>query len=641
MKTASGYDVAWKNTSSGHYTVWSTDNTGNFKGNLTGDLSGTSSALQLLEPVFQQDLNSDHTIGATRKVIEKNGSSSLVEVAKDYFLYGSSGSGPALKYKGANVTEGQFGGWTPIGAVKTASGYDVAWKNTSIGHYTVWSTDNTGNFKGNLTGDLSGTSSALQLLEPVFQQDLNSDHTIGATRKVIEKNGSSSLVEVAKDYFLYGSSGSGPALKYKGANVTEGQFGGWTPIGAVKTASGYDVAWKNTSSGHYTVWSTDNTGNFKGNLTGDLSGTSSALQLLEPVFQQDLNSDHTIGATRKVIEKNGSSSLVEVAKDYFLYGSSGSGPALKYKGANVTEGQFGGWTPIGAVKTASGYDVAWKNTSSGHYTVWSTDNTGNFKGNLTGDLSGTSSALQLMEPVFQQDLNSDHAIGLYAKPGSHLTINQALGSNAGLATIGAGATLELTAADTASVTFAGSTGTLRIDHASTFAGKIFNFGGDGSLSGSDHIDLRDLKYGSIKDSYANGVLTLTDNSGKTAKLNFNGSYSLGNFKFANDGAGGTIIYDPPVLPSPVQHPVNPATTLADLSGSTAIDQITRDDLPNGNRGEPTTSAIDGLHGANVALLGNYMASSFAVPSGYHGATMVATETSQPNEQSLVTNPHHA
>ena len=45
---------------------------------------------------------------------------------------------------------------------------------------------------------------------------------------------------------------------------------------------------------------------------------------------------------------------------------------------------------------------------------------------------------------------------------------------------------------------------------------------------------------------ANGVLTVTDGSGDTAKLSFNGSYSLANFKFANDGSGGTIVYDPPV-----------------------------------------------------------------------------------------------
>ena len=38
---------------------------------------------------------------------------------------------------------------------------------------------------------------------------------------------------------------------------------------------------------------------------------------------------------------------------------------------------------------------------------------------------------------------------------------------------------------------------------------------------------------------------MTDGS-NSAILDFNGSYTLANFKFANDGNGGTIVYDPPV-----------------------------------------------------------------------------------------------
>ena len=386
--------------------------------------------------------------------------------------------------------------------------------------------------------------------------------------KVIQTDGSTSLTEVANQYYLYGSSGSGPALKYKGANVTAGEFGSWTPIGAVQTASGYDVAWKNTGTGQYTVWSTDSNGNYKGNLTGGaVSGTSSALESLEPVFRQDLNRDGVIGlATREVIQTDGSTSLTEVANQYYLYGSSGSGPALKYKGANVTAGEFGSWTPIGAVQTASGYDVAWKNTGTGQYTVWTTDSNGNYKGNLIGAVSGTSSALETLEPVFRQDLNRDGVIGLYAAPGTTRQITNALAETTGSATIGIGATLELTAADSASVTFAGSTGTLRLDHSSTFSGKIFKFSGNGSLSGSDHIDLRDIKYSSVQDSYANGVLTVTDGSGDTAKLSFNGSYKLANFKFASDGSGGTIVYDPPVPSSNQSSPQTvSASSLAENS----------------------------------------------------------------------------
>ena len=110
---------------------------------------------------------------------------------------------------------------------------------------------------------------------------------------------------------------------------------------------------------------------------------------------------------------------------------------MKYNGANVTAGEFGTWTPIGAVKTASGYDVAWKNTGTGQYTVWSTDSNGNYKGNMTGGaVSGTSPALESLEPVFQQDLNRDGVIGLYAAPGTTRQISQRPGRDNRIGDIG-------------------------------------------------------------------------------------------------------------------------------------------------------------------------------------------------------------
>ena len=207
-------------------------------------------------------------------------------------------------------------------------------------------------------------------------------------------------------------------------------------------------------------------------------------------------------------------------------------------------GQFGGWMPIGAVQTASGYDVAWKMPGANEYTVWSTDSNGNYISNLIGAVSGTSTALESLESIFNQDLNGDGVIGLYAAPGTTLQISAPLADPSGSATIGTGATLELAVADSGSVTFASSTGTLILESPSTFSGEIFNFTGNGSLSGSDQIDLTNINYNSVKDSYANGVLTVTDGT-DTDKLDFNGSYNLANFDFASDGSGGTIVYDPP------------------------------------------------------------------------------------------------
>ena len=156
----------------------------------------------------------------------------------------------------------------PIGAEKTASGYEVAWKDASTGQYTAWNTDNNGNYVSNIgnLGWVSGTSTALESLETSFHQDLNGDGQIGLVTTVIETQGATDLTQVGDHYFLYDSLGSGPSLKFGGTDFVAGYFGAWAPIGAEKTAGGYEVAWKDASTGHYTAWNTDNNGNYVSNI---------------------------------------------------------------------------------------------------------------------------------------------------------------------------------------------------------------------------------------------------------------------------------------------------------------------------------------------------------------------------------------
>ncbi len=185
----------------------------------------------------------------------------------------------------------------PIGAVQTATGYEVAWQVTGADQYTVWNTDSNGNFVSDTIGAVSGTSYALESLETSFQQDLNGDGTIGLTTTVIESAGSTSLTQVADQIYLDNSGGSGPALQYANAPWVVGQSGGWMPIGAEQTATGYEVAWKVTGADQYTVWNTDSNGNLVSDTIGIVSGTSYALESLEASFHQDLNGDGTIGLT--------------------------------------------------------------------------------------------------------------------------------------------------------------------------------------------------------------------------------------------------------------------------------------------------------------------------------------------------------
>ena len=64
-----------------------------------------------------------------------------------------------------------------------------------------------------------------------------------------------------------------------------------------------------------------------------MSGSSYALQSLEPGFQQDLNGDGTTGAVTTVLETFGSTKLSQAANAYLLSPVGGSsGPQIRFNG---------------------------------------------------------------------------------------------------------------------------------------------------------------------------------------------------------------------------------------------------------------------------------------------------------------------
>jgi hypothetical protein len=130
-----------------------------------------------------------------------------------------------------------------------------------------------------------------------------------------------------------------------------------------------------------------------------------------------------------------------------------------------------------------------------------------------------------------------------------INVQSAAAQHEGLS-VATGGMLEVAGTESGPVTFIGSTGTLKLDAPSTFTGQIVGFSGDGTLAGSDHIDLAGLPYNSSIQSdstYNSSTGVLSVNNGTTVDLlQFTGSYSLANFEFASDGNGGTIVYDPPV-----------------------------------------------------------------------------------------------
>ena len=115
----------------------------------------------------------------------------------------------------------------------------------------------------------------------------------------IEAFGATRAVLFSGNYYLYDAAGIGPTLKYAGSVVNAANYSTWSVIGAEQVSSGgYDVVWKNSANAHYSVWSTDSSGNFLTTLAAapEVLGTDPSLKALEPTLHQDLNGDSTIGA---------------------------------------------------------------------------------------------------------------------------------------------------------------------------------------------------------------------------------------------------------------------------------------------------------------------------------------------------------
>jgi hypothetical protein len=134
-------------------------------------------------------------------------------------------------------------------------------------------------------------------------------------------------------------------------------------------------------------------------------------------------------------------------------------------------------------------------------------------------------------------------------------------SGTGVFKIDAGATLQLDDSNAINVTFAGSSGTLILDHSLTHSFSAVISG----LAGNDIIDLKDLAFTSghmtATTSFANGNTTLevSDNAtNQSVTLTLAGDYTHSTWDFGRDSSGtGTIFH------------ASPAADAASLSASTS------------------------------------------------------------------------
>ena len=186
-------------------------------------------------------------------------------------------------------------------------------------------------------------------------------------------------------------------------------------------------------------------------------------------------------------------------------------------------------------------------------------------------------------------------------------------------TIGSGDTLEFNGAVSSgqTITFEGSTGTLKLDDPTDFHAQI------SGLTGSDGIDLAGFDSAHTAISPVIGtsqtVLTITDENhtvanGTAEVITLLGNYTNSTFNFSSDGHGGVTIVDPPA-------PTTSAGTIDVLAGSMTVASITSINVPVIVMVDQPNQTISGV-GSQDTFVFNFDNVGQATVNNFHADTDV-------------------
>lgn len=128
--------------------------------------------------------------------------------------------------------------------------------------------------------------------------------------------------------------------------------------------------------------------------------------------------------------------------------------------------------------------------------------------------------------------------------------------------VATGTLVDLTGASDGTVMFAGGTGELKIDNPASFTGHIDGFAGTApDAAHSDAIDLVGVTFAELTtQQQGNNVVLQVTEAGHTTQFTFDNFGGM--LKFASDGHGGTMIFDPPAPTTPT-HAVAATTASGD------------------------------------------------------------------------------
>jgi len=395
--------------------------------------AGSATATVTVDPTPDVELEPDETVALTlvegtgytigtttavvgtiqsdnNQVVEAFGGTKLIRDAANK-LSAQTGNNPpvAIKYGGAQITQGMFSGWETLAAETVAGVNQVMWKNNVGNTLSLWTLDSNWAWVSS-TGAWGLNSAEAMLQEVNFQQDFNGNGMIGAGTAITLSISPDKVLEDGAANLVYTFTRSGPTsnpltVNYgvSGSATLGVDYSGIAAVPAGKTVS-------------------------------FAAGSATATVTVDPTADVEPETDETVALTlmdgpgyiigttsavvgtiqndeAQVIEAFGSTKLIRDGSNK-LSAQTGSNPpvAIKYGGAQITQGMFSGWETLAAETVAGVNQVMWKNNVGNTLSIWRLDSNWAWVSS-TGSWGLSSAEAKQQEINFQQDFNGNGIIG--------------------------------------------------------------------------------------------------------------------------------------------------------------------------------------------------------------------------------------
>ncbi|SEP50536.1 Calx-beta domain-containing protein, partial [Rhodospirillales bacterium URHD0017] len=310
--------------------------------------------------------------------------------------------------RGGNTSIASSAGWAVTGSgANAAAASDFAGSVLPSGTVSFAAGETSKTITVNVAGDTvvePDEGFTVTLSNPAASTTIGTATASGTIRNDETSQASLSIAALSADK-VEGQSGS-TAFTFtvtRGGNTSIASSAGWAVTGSgANAAAASDFAGSVLPSGTVSFTAGETSKTITVNVAGDTvvePDEGFTVTLSNPAASTTIGTATASGTIRNddvtttTIEAFGATRLVKVGNQFQLLDASNSGPTVKYQGGVVTAGQFGAWTPLGAEKVGTGYQMVWQNGGADQYLVWNTDSNGTWK-SQTDVGSGSSYALQ-------------------------------------------------------------------------------------------------------------------------------------------------------------------------------------------------------------------------------------------------------